>query len=82
MSDHVAARVLSSRHRQELLASPTCVCVLCLRTFPPSAIVQRVDDDPTAICPHCGIDSVIGFASGYPINAGFLERMHSHWFTA
>jgi hypothetical protein len=36
--------------------------------------------DQTALCPHCGIDSVISSASGYPITAAFLHRMHDYWF--
>ncbi|MCE7962609.1 MAG: hypothetical protein DYH05_08955 [Acidobacteria bacterium ACB1] len=32
------------------------------------------------LCPKCGIDSVIGSNSGYPINDEFLRRMRSHWF--
>jgi hypothetical protein len=38
------------------------------------------DDDDTALCPKCGIDSVIGSVSGYPIERGFLKKMHDHWF--
>jgi len=37
--------------------------------------------DGTALCPHCGIDSVIGSASGYPVSEPqFLKAMHDHWF--
>jgi len=28
----------------------------------------------------CGIDSVIGSASGYPITTEFLESMNRRWF--
>jgi hypothetical protein len=35
----------------------------------------------TALCPRCGIDSVLADASGYPVTDGtFLERMQEHWF--
>jgi hypothetical protein len=34
----------------------------------------------TALCPKCGIDAVIGSASGYPISREFLAEMHRHWF--
>jgi hypothetical protein len=36
--------------------------------------------EPTARCPRCGIDSVIGSASGYPITREFLQTMKSYWF--
>jgi hypothetical protein len=48
--------------------------------FAPSLISDWVDDDVTALCPYCGIDSVIGSASGIPITEPFLKAMHQHWF--
>jgi len=36
----------------------------------------------TALCPRCGIDSVIGSASGYPITADFLLMMRKYYFSA
>ena len=36
--------------------------------------------DGTALCPYCGIDSIIGESSGYPITAEFLKSMHERWF--
>lgn len=39
-----------------------------------------VDDQFTAFCPYCGIDSVIGESSGYPITKEFLKKMKEHWF--
>jgi hypothetical protein len=67
-------------NRVELEASEISGCFYCLRTFPPSAIHSWTDDDQTALCPKCPVDSVIGSASGYPITAEFLERMHEYWF--
>ena len=34
----------------------------------------------TAICPFCGIDSVIGDRSGVPITKEFLSGMNQVWF--
>jgi hypothetical protein len=31
-------------------------------------------------CPRCGIDSVIGDQSGFPITPEFPERMKRYWF--
>ena len=78
--DHVAAHKHSSRHRRELEASESCGCFFCMALYAPSAIEEWVDEDDTALCPHCGIDSVIGSASGYPVTREFLERMHRQWF--
>lgn len=69
-----------------MLASGVCGCFCCLRTFPPAEIEEWVDEDPrtgigrTALCPHCGIDSVIGSASGFAITPELLQRMQAYWF--
>jgi len=32
------------------------------------------------MCPRCGIDSVLGSASGFSLSRDFLNRMHHYWF--
>jgi hypothetical protein len=87
-----AAHRHSIRHRGEIEASGACGCFYCLAVFPPSEVREWIDwpaDTPaaqenargqTALCPRCGIDSVIGDASGYPVTPGFLGRMEARWF--
>jgi hypothetical protein len=50
--------------------------------FDPAEIDEWIIEDRlgTAICPYCGIDSVIGESSGYPITAEFMSAMHKEWF--
>jgi hypothetical protein len=74
-----------SKHRSELLAGTQCGCFYCCAVFAASEITDWVDGDDngvgqTALCPKCGIDSVIGDKSGYEISQDFLTRMHEHWF--
>lgn len=38
------------------------------------------DEEPTAECPYCHIDAVIGDASGFPITEEFLRKMMHRWF--
>ena len=58
-----------------------CGCFYCLKIFDPSEITDYVQDtEGSAICPYCGIDSVIGESSGYPITREFLQAMKKHWF--
>jgi hypothetical protein len=82
--DLQAAHKHSSRHREEILSSEICGCFHCKQTFLPSEIEDWTDeigaDDVTALCPKCGIDSVIGSASGFPLTKDFLQEMHQHWF--
>ncbi len=74
------------------MASEQCACFYCLTRFPVQAITDWVDGPAnalqggdgfagtTAMCPLCGVDAVIGSASGYPMTAGFLQSMRAHWF--
>jgi len=67
-------------HRKKLLKSSVCGCFYCLKIFPPKEIVEWCDRSTTALCPYCGIDSVIGEDSGYPITVEFLQEMKRSWF--
>lgn len=79
------AQIRAHKHcvlnRAELERSELCGCFYCMAMFPPTEIRNWIDEEKTALCPHCEIDSVIGSASGYPITKEFLERMHAHWFS-
>lgn len=38
------------------------------------------DEEKTALCPFCQIDSVIGESCGYAITKEFLLKMNDYWF--
>lgn len=78
--DVIEAHKHSSRHREKLEKDGNCGCFYCLEIFHPNDIESWADDDDTAICPHCGIDSVIGESSGFDLNIDFLGRMKEYWF--
>lgn len=79
--DYVLAHRHSIRHRTELEQSELCGCFFCLRTFRlPDVSAEWVDNGETLLCPFCAINSIIGSASGFPINAEFLSAMRAHWF--
>ncbi|HAH50431.1 MAG TPA: cytoplasmic protein [Balneola sp.] len=90
MRDYIRAHIYSSHHREKLLQSNLCGCFYCLATYSPNEIEDWVDErkdsveiensGQTALCPKCGIDSVIGDKSGYPIEKKFLKKMNKHWF--
>mgnify|MGYP000172628636 CR=1 FL=1 len=68
-------------NREEIKDSHICGCFSCLSIYPPSDITDWCDqEDETAICPKCGIDAVLGDASGYPITLAFLTEMKERWF--
>ena len=70
----------SIEHRTEIMSSTRCGCFFCCATFPPDKIAEWTDDGDTALCPKCGIDSVIGDRSGFPVSGEFLSLMKAHWF--
>ena len=75
----------TSNHRDEIMKSNSVGCFYCCKVFPKSQIEKWVDTDKeglghTALCPKCGVDSLIGDAAGYILNTPFLEKMKSYWF--
>lgn len=82
----VEAHNLSNNHKAQIEKDKLCGCFYCLTIFDPKEIEEWIiDDNPcdrvgTAICPYCGIDSVIGESSGFPITKEFLEKMRDRWF--
>jgi hypothetical protein len=83
--DYIRAHKHSSNHREELKKSDLCGCFYCLEIYSPAEIEDWIDEDENgtgtcALCAKCGIDSVIGSASSYPITKEFLGKMHLHWF--
>jgi hypothetical protein len=75
-----AAHKRSIWHRAEIEASNVCGCFYCQETFHTNEIEDWTDDEQTALCPRCGIDSVIGDKSGFAITPEFLAEMNKAWF--
>lgn len=84
--DVVAAHSFSSNHKPQLEKDKLCGCFCCLAIFDPVEIEEwDIEDNPydklgTAICPYCGVDSIIGESSGFPITEKFLKKMRDRWF--
>ena len=70
-------------HEIAIMKSKLCGCFYCKRIFEPIKILEWTDKSSkkgrTAICPHCGIDSVLD--DNFPIeDSEFLTQMNRHWF--
>ena len=77
----IEAHRFHANNKSMLMKDNKCGCFFCLEIFHPTEIKEWVNDtDGTAICPYCGIDSVIGESSGYPISRDFLSEMKQYWF--
>lgn len=79
-NDFINAHVCSSLNKKQLLKAKSCGCFYCLKIFDPKLIVDWCDDNQTAICPYCGIDSIIYDSEVYPVTKPLLEQMRKHWF--
>jgi hypothetical protein len=66
----------ASNHRAEIDQSAQCGCFSCFRRFQSAEIRTWIDKNQTALCPRCGLDSVIGAASGINLEDRFLRSLH------
>jgi hypothetical protein len=74
-------------NERELSRSDTCGCFFCFATFSALEIKDWAEagreydeHNRTAICPKCGVDSVLGSASNFPLSTDFLKAMHRRFF--
>lgn len=76
--DFEAAKAHSLDNELEILSSKECGCFFCRSHFAAKEIVDWdfSNGHTQAICPECGMASVIGDASGYPIDHEFLKEMN------
>ena len=72
------------RNEKQVHDSRTCGCFYCGEIFSPEEVVEWCDDDGrgdrTAICPYCGIDSVLGDACGWEVDHSLLRIMNMMFF--
>lgn len=63
-----------------------CGCFYCGKIFTPYDIEEWIDDekDYTALCPYCGIDTVIPAVDNgdYKLTPELLEDLYDLYFTA
>lgn len=69
-----SAHKQSFRSREKLEASRWVGCFYCTTVYAPKLIKEWIDNNQTAICPICGIDSVMPLTVEQ-FDSDFLERM-------
>jgi NAD-dependent SIR2 family protein deacetylase len=75
-------------HEEAILESKKCGCFYCLRIFPPDEIIEWIKESEncprgpgkTAVCPYCGIDSVLPDIIDYELTKEFLKSMQDKFF--
>lgn len=90
LADQESLHRLCSANREQLGRVQRAGCFYCCQMFSPSEITDWVDgrqvetgstaDGITALCPRCGIDSVIPDTPGVNLDADRLQQMRAHWF--
>lgn len=73
-----SAHKFSSLHKELILKSKQVGCFYCCSIFDPKQIIEWIDTDQTALCPICGIDSVL--PEEHFQNEQFLREMEHEWF--
>jgi len=74
-------------HEKSILKSNMCGCFNCLEMFPPSEIVEWIEEPEncprgpgkTAMCPRCDIDTVLPESEYYELNKELLKVMNREW---
>ena len=81
MANYIEAHKFSANHRNQIMNDKKCGCFYCLKIFNPKEICYWLKDESgTAVCPYCGVDSIVGESSGFPVTKDFLKKMHQYWF--
>lgn len=65
-----------SRHNYNRARGTTCGCYYCLEIVNGTDITETCDNGLTAICPKCGIDSLLPGI----IDENLLEQGNEMWF--
>ena len=67
----------SIHNHAEIADGVDCGCYFCLRVFDGGTVDEWTDEGTTAICPNCGIDSVLPGIT----DMEYLKSAHERWFT-
>ncbi len=79
-SDQRSLHRHSSIHRETLLRVGKCGCFYCSSIFDVAEVTEWVDHEQTALCPRCGIDSVIPGTVSDLFGEKLLSEMYEFWF--
>jgi hypothetical protein len=72
-------------NQESVKNSALCGCFHCLKMYSPDTLtdadlITEANGLKSYVCPHCGIDSVLGDQCEYPITLAFLTAMKVHFF--
>ncbi|MCF0113468.1 MAG: sel1 repeat family protein [Bacilli bacterium] len=72
----------SKNNEIEILNSKRCGCFFCRGIYDARNVKDWSNDagGASALCPECGVDAVIGDASGVPLDKPLLKQMNQFYF--
>ncbi len=74
------AAQLAFKNRVAVEKSETCGCYYCGGIFPGGDVKEYTDGGLTALCPRCGVDSVLSSAQNVAVCEDTLKKSHDFWF--
>jgi DNA-directed RNA polymerase subunit RPC12/RpoP len=66
---------LTTNNKDLLRLAGTGVCCGCGTHVDADSITSWIDENDTAVCPHCGVDALIPDCT-----ATLVAALHDHWF--
>lgn len=65
-------------NRQDLAITKNCACYFCFHFFQFDEIKEWTDQNDTAICPYCSVDTVL--ANDGDLTQAILLKIKDYWF--
>lgn len=70
----------ASHNRDLVEKSDKCYCFYCKSVFDSSEVDRYLNDEKTALCPKCNVDSVIPDSINEPLDEEIIAEMQEYWF--
>lgn len=76
------AHLHASNNEIEIVKSDKCACFFCRQVYSARKIQDWINDERgiSAICPECGIDAVVGDASGISLEKPILKALNLAYY--
>lgn len=71
---------IAMRNKSALAFVNECACYHCVKIFSTREIKEWTDEDNTAICPYCQVDSVLPVQTLDDKDLQVLSKIHKYWF--
>ena len=70
----------STHNKKWVDTADQCYCFYCKRRINAADITEYADDGQTALCPKCGVDSLLPDSIEEAVDAITVSLMHEYWF--